>query len=290
MSYEARSSSSRLVDARALPLGRLAPGASTARYVGELVAFNTLVLLANGPIVVLLGIWDDLQYGNGPAQPPERHRRARAGAGRTTARALRAGADARGAGRARRTSASATRPISPPILEGITLNVEPGTMVAIVGRSGSGKTTLVRCLAGLLEPTEGTIHYDGVDMRTLDYRDLRRQIGYVLQDSYLFDDTIARNIAFGDEEPDMDAGRLGGEGCERARVRRAAAARLRDADRRDRACCSPAASGSGSRSRARSTTGRRCSSSTRRRARSTPSRSARCRRTWTRSSRGGRRS
>ena len=91
-------------------------------------------------------------------------------------------------------------------------------------------------------------------MRTLDYRELRRQIGYVLQENYLFDDTIARNIAFGDEEPDMDAGRVGGAGRERPRVRRAAAARLRDEDRRDRACCSPADSASGSRSRGRSTT------------------------------------
>ena len=77
-------------------------------------------------------------------------------------------------------------------------------MVAIVGRSGSGKTTLVRCLSGLLEPTTGTIAYDHVDMRTLVYQDLRRQIGYVLQESYLFDETIARNIAFGDEEPDLE--------------------------------------------------------------------------------------
>ena len=68
---------------------------------------------------------------------------------------------------------------------------QPGRTVAFVGRSGSGKTTLVRCLAGLLEPTEGTILYDGVDMRELDYRDLRRQIGFVLQENHLFDDTIA---------------------------------------------------------------------------------------------------
>ena len=92
-------------------------------------------------------------------------------------------------------------PVSSPILEGINLDVEPGTTVAFVGRSGSGKTTLVRCLAGLLEPTEGTVLYDGVEMRELAYRDLRSQIGYVLQENYLFDDTIARNIAFGSGEP-----------------------------------------------------------------------------------------
>ena len=73
-----------------------------------------------------------------------------------------------------------------------------------MGRSGSGKTTLIKCLSGLLEPTEGTILYDGIDLKTLNYRDLRRHIGFVLQENYLFDDTIARNIAFGDDEPDMD--------------------------------------------------------------------------------------
>jgi len=93
---------------------------------------------------------------------------------------------------------------SPPILEGITMEVPPGKNVAIVGRSGCGKTTLVKCLAGLLEPTEGTILFDGIDMKALNYRDLRQRIGIVLQQNYMFDDTILRNIAFGDPEPDMD--------------------------------------------------------------------------------------
>jgi ATP-binding cassette subfamily B protein len=96
-------------------------------------------------------------------------------------------------------------PESPPILDDITFDVAPNSMVAIVGRSGSGKTTLIKCLSGLLEPTDGTILYDGVDMKTLNYRDLRRSIGFVLQENHLFNDTIARNIAFGEEEPDMDA-------------------------------------------------------------------------------------
>jgi len=63
----------------------------------------------------------------------------------------------------------------------------------------------VRCLAGLVEPSEGRVLFDGVDLRHLNHRDLRRKIGFVLQDSHLFDDTIARNIAFGDAEPDMGA-------------------------------------------------------------------------------------
>jgi ATP-binding cassette subfamily B protein len=172
-----------------------------AMTVGQLVAFNALVLLANGPILLLLATWDQLQYSSVllnrlndiVTEEPEQ-----------------------GADRSRLTPVPSLEgririenlgfrytPISPPILEGITLDVEPGTMVAIVGRSGGGKTTLVRCLAGLLQPTEGTIYFDGVDMRTLDYRHLRKHIGYVLQENHLFDDTIARNIAFGDEGMDM---------------------------------------------------------------------------------------
>ena len=63
---------------------------------------------------------------------------------------------------------------------------------------------MIKCLAGLLEPTAGAIFFDGLDLKTLNYRDLRRHIGFVLQDNYLFSDTIARNIGFGDDEPDME--------------------------------------------------------------------------------------
>src|SRR5206468_12796286 len=95
-------------------------------------------------------------------------------------------------------------PESPDILKNITLELAPGRMVALVGRSGSGKTTLIKLVAGLLEPTEGTIFFDNVDLRTLNYRDIRRHIGMVLQENHLFNDTIAHNIAFGDIEPDLD--------------------------------------------------------------------------------------
>jgi ABC-type multidrug transport system fused ATPase/permease subunit len=69
----------------------------------------------------------------------------------------------------------------------------------------------VRCLAGLLGLTEGSITYDGVDLRELRLRELRALIGYVLQEPYLFDDTIARNIAFGDVEPDLASVRAAAE-------------------------------------------------------------------------------
>jgi ATP-binding cassette subfamily B protein len=176
---------------------RVLDGAMT---VGELVAFNALVLLANGPILRLLSIWDELQYGQVLLnrlndivdQEPEQG-------------GLEVEAVPTLEGRVELEDLSFRySPISPPILDGISLAIEPGTTVAIVGRSGSGKTTLVRCLSGLLEPTGGTINFDGVDMRRLSYRDLRRQIGYVLQESYLFDDTIAANIAFGESQADLE--------------------------------------------------------------------------------------
>jgi ABC-type bacteriocin/lantibiotic exporter with double-glycine peptidase domain len=95
-------------------------------------------------------------------------------------------------------------PEAPDILKGIDLEIPPGKTVAIVGRSGSGKTTLIKLIAGLIEPTEGTIHFDHTDLKTLNYRDVRRKIGVVLQENHLFSDTIASNIAFGDAEPDFD--------------------------------------------------------------------------------------
>jgi ABC-type lipoprotein export system ATPase subunit len=82
--------------------------------------------------------------------------------------------------------------------------VPAGTTVAIVGRNGSGKTTLAKLLAGLYEPTGGQILYDGVDLTTLDHRELRSHIGYVLQECHLFDETIARNIALSESAPDLE--------------------------------------------------------------------------------------
>src|SRR5205085_10055699 len=95
-------------------------------------------------------------------------------------------------------------PEAPDILTDIKLDIPPRRMVAIVGRSGSGKTTLIKLIAGLLEPTDGTILFDRTDLKKLNYRDVRRQIGIVLQENHIFNESIARNIAFGDAEPDPD--------------------------------------------------------------------------------------
>ena len=97
------------------------------------------------------------------------------------------------------------------VLSGIDLDVSPGMTVGLVGRSGSGKSTLLRLLAGLLEPTEGLIMYDATDIAGFDYRELRRRLGYVLQQPYLFSATITENVALGDPEPDPDRVRRAAE-------------------------------------------------------------------------------
>jgi HlyB family type I secretion system ABC transporter len=171
--------------------------------IGSLVAFNSLVALATTPIRALLALWDSLQratvlldrlndvFEHEPEQGVDR-------SALKPVRSLEGHLAFRGLG------FRYGGPEAPPILQNITVDIPAGKTVAIVGRSGSGKTTLAKCMAGLLEPTDGTILFDGQDLKSLNYRDLRRQIGFVLQDNYLFADTIARNIGFGEDEPDMD--------------------------------------------------------------------------------------
>lgn len=90
-----------------------------------------------------------------------------------------------------------------PILDGIDLRVDPGQVLAIVGPSGSGKTTLVALLMRFYDPQEGVIRLDGHDLRILKQRSLRRNIGTVLQDPVLFNDTVRNNIAYGRPEASL---------------------------------------------------------------------------------------
>ena len=84
-----------------------------------------------------------------------------------------------------------------PILTGIHLQVRHGETVALVGKNGSGKTSLVSLLPRFYDPDHGSIFVDGVDIRTANLRSLRQQIGFVTQQTVLFDDTIYNNIAYG---------------------------------------------------------------------------------------------
>ncbi len=99
-------------------------------------------------------------------------------------------------------------------LDGLSFKIKPGERVGMLGRIGSGKSTVARMLLGLYEPLEGAILFDGTDIRQVDPADLRRNIGYVSQDNYLFFGSVRDNICFGaphiDDESILRAASLAG--------------------------------------------------------------------------------
>ncbi|MEK7870866.1 MAG: ABC transporter transmembrane domain-containing protein, partial [Nitrospirota bacterium] len=90
------------------------------------------------------------------------------------------------------------------ILSDINLNVKAGEVIAVVGSSGSGKTSLLNLLPRFYEPTSGSILIDGVDIRDITIPSLRGQIGIVGQETFLFDDTVRNNIAYGRVDVGME--------------------------------------------------------------------------------------
>jgi ATP-binding cassette subfamily B protein len=171
--------------------------------VGGFVAFSSLTAMAYGGILRTLGVWDNVQLASVLMnrlndifeQEPEQGRDR---SHLTPVHSL------EGRIELRNVSFRYGGPEAPNILTKINLTLAPGRMVALVGRSGCGKTTLIKLIAGLLEPTEGTILFDHTDLKSLNYRDVRRHIGMVLQENHIFNNSIAKNIAFGDAEPDID--------------------------------------------------------------------------------------
>lgn len=86
------------------------------------------------------------------------------------------------------------RPDTPLILKGITLNIEGGEKIGIVGRTGGGKSTLIQVFFRLVEPSAGTIIIDGIDTITLGLHDLRSRLGIIPQEPVLFEGTVRSNI------------------------------------------------------------------------------------------------
>ncbi|MFO7917306.1 MAG: ABC transporter ATP-binding protein [Anaerolineae bacterium] len=84
-----------------------------------------------------------------------------------------------------------------PVIEELSFTIEPGELVGIVGHSGAGKTTLINLICRFYDVDEGAIRIDGVDIRDLSMKEIRQQVGLVLQDPYLFHGTLRENIAYG---------------------------------------------------------------------------------------------
>ncbi len=87
-----------------------------------------------------------------------------------------------------------------PVLKGVNLDIKAGEMIGLVGHSGAGKSTLINLLLRFYDVTEGSLSIDGVDIRDINRDDLRRQVGVVLQESYLFHGTIYDNISYGNPD------------------------------------------------------------------------------------------
>ncbi|WP_435741511.1 ABC transporter ATP-binding protein [Nocardioides sp. SYSU DS0663] len=105
-------------------------------------------------------------------------------------------------------------PSGPPVLQDIDLAIAAGTRVAVVGETGSGKSTIAKLLTRLMDPAEGRVLLDGVDVREIAASSLRRSVVLVPQEGFLFDDTLAANVRYGrleatDEEIRASAEELG---------------------------------------------------------------------------------
>jgi ATP-binding cassette subfamily B multidrug efflux pump len=91
------------------------------------------------------------------------------------------------------------------VLKDVSLKVRPGSFVGIVGRTGAGKTTLVSMIPRLLDPPAGTVFLDGVEIHRIPLADLRSEIGMVTQDTFLFSESIAGNLAYGTPDVELEA-------------------------------------------------------------------------------------
>jgi len=174
--------------------------------VGELMGFNMLMGLVTNPVLQMVNLWSQLQEvrisvdrvaeyldrepEDEVATTPARMRKA---VGQLDGKvefkgvyfSYRAGKDTMN------------------IMQDFNLTIQPGEKIAFVGPAGCGKSTIAKMLLGFNIPQRGEVTIDGININQMDIASLRRNIGVVLQDSFLFAGSVAENIAFGDPEPDM---------------------------------------------------------------------------------------
>lgn len=91
-----------------------------------------------------------------------------------------------------------------PVLKGLNLEIEPGQVIAVLGGTGSGKSSVINLIPRFYDPQQGRITIDGIDIRDVTLRSLRKQIGIVPQETFLFSDTVRNNIAFGRPDASLD--------------------------------------------------------------------------------------
>lgn len=169
--------------------------------VGQLIAFNMLAGRVSGPILKLVQLWQDFQQAgisikrlgdilNTPREPGFNPNRSRLPEvkGRVTLDHIR----------------FRYRSDGQLILDDLSVDVRPGEVIGIVGRSGSGKSTLTKLIQRLYIPEGGRVLLDGVDLSMVDTVWLRKQIGVVLQENFLFNRTIRENIALSDPAIPME--------------------------------------------------------------------------------------
>ena len=164
---------------------------SGAMTIGALVAFNMLAGRVSGPLVQIVTMVHEYQevalsvrmLGEIMNQRPERAEQQRGVQPQLKGQIEFEGVTFR------------YGPDGAPALDGVSFTIAEGSIVGIVGRSGSGKTTLTRIIQGLYPVQEGIVRIDGFDLREIDLVHLRRSVGVVLQESFLFRGTIAENIS-----------------------------------------------------------------------------------------------
>ena len=168
--------------------------------IGSLIAFNMLSGRVSGPLIGMVSLINEYQQvgmsvqmlGGVMNHPPEREPGQRYIFPRIN-------------GELEFDDVTFTYPgSSNPALERVSFRVDPGQIVGVVGRSGSGKSTLTRLIQGIHNPDAGTVKVSGADLRHIDLSHLRRSIGVVLQENFLFRGTIRENICMTKPEASMD--------------------------------------------------------------------------------------
>lgn len=174
--------------------------------VGELMGFQMLMGLVTNPVLQMVNLWSQLQevrisvdrVSEYLDKEPEDEVATTPGRMRKAVGQLEGKIDFRGVFFSYRAGKDTMN-----IMQDFNLTINPGERIAFVGPAGCGKSTIAKMILGFNIPQQGEVLIDGIGINQMDIQSLRRNIGVVLQDSFLFAGSVAENIAFGDPEPDM---------------------------------------------------------------------------------------